>query len=256
MSLTAHQDKLIARIAAANPRTAVVLIAGSPVDMTAWIAKTPAVAAGVVRRLGGRPRDRRGRLRRRQPVGQAPLHVAEGACATPPPTSPAARAQYPGEAGKVWYDEGLLVGYRWNDTKAVEPLFAFGHGLGYTRFRYAALQSTLTEGPDGPSAALSLQVTNVGDRAGAEIVQAYVRPVKPPVMRPDKELKAFAKVMLAPGETKTVTLALAPRAFAYYAPDARAWRAAPGRYDLLIGASSRDIRLTGAVELTKSTLLR
>ena len=123
----------------------------------------------------------------------SPAHVAGSA------------RQYPGEGGKVWYDEGLLVGYRWNDTKAVEPLFAFGHGLGYTRFRYTALQATLTEGADGPSAALSLQVTNVGDRAGAEIVQAYVRPVKPPVMRPDKELKAFAKVMLAPGETKGVT---------------------------------------------------
>jgi beta-glucosidase len=80
--------------------------------------------------------------------------------------------------------------------------------------------------------------------------------VKPPVLRPDKELKAFAKVLLKPGETKTVTLNLASRAFAYYAPDAKAWRVAPGRYELLIGASSRDIRLTGAVDVTKSTLLK
>ena len=166
------------------------------------------------------------------------------------------RAPLPRRGGKVFYDEGLLVGYRWNDTKAVDPLFPFGHGIGYTRFQYAGLQSKLAVGPDGPSATLTLQLTNVGAREGAEIVQAYVRPVKPPVMRPDKELKAFAKVPLKPGETKTVTLTLGPRAFAYYAPDAKAWRVASGRYELLVGASSRDIRLTSSVDVTTSALLK
>ena len=255
LSLTAHQDKLIARVVAANPRTAVVLIAGSPVDMTAWIAKAPAVLQAW---YGGSEAGHAlaavvfGDV---SPSGKLPCTVPKSLRDSPAHAAGSAR-QYPGEGGKVWYDEGLLVGYRWNDTKAVDPLFPFGHGLGYTRFRYADVQSKVTEGPDGPSATLSLQITNVGDRAGAEIVQAYVRPVKPPVMRPDKELKAFAKVMLEPGETKTVTLSLAPRAFAYYAPDARAWRVAPGRYELLVGASSRDIRLTAAVELAKPTLLR
>ena len=84
----------------------------------------------------------------------------------------------------------------------------------------------------------------------------YVRPVKPPVVRPDKELKAFAKVLLKPGETRTVTLTLGPRAFAYYAPEAKAWRVARGRYQLLVGASSRDIRLTGSVEVTKDATLK
>jgi beta-glucosidase len=173
------------------------------------------------------------------------------------PAHAAGRArQYPGEAGKVWYDEGLLVGYRWNDAKRIEPLFPFGHGLSYTRFRYAGLEVRLANGPDGPTATVSLQVSNAGERPGAEVVQAYVRPLKPPVPRPEKELKAFAKIALAPGETRTVTLSLGPRAFAYYDPDAKGWRAAKGRYEILVGASSRDIRLTGSVELTNSTLLK
>ena len=255
LALTAHQDKLIARIVAANPRTAVVLIAGSPVDMTAWIAKTPAVLQAW---YGGSEAGHAiaavvfGDV---SPSGKLPCTLPKSLRDSPAHATGNAR-HYPGEGGKVFYDEGLLVGYRWNDTKAVDPLFPFGHGIGYTRFRYAGLQSKLIAGPDGPSATLTLQLTNAGARAGAEIVQAYVRPGKPPVMRPDKELKAFAKVQLEPGETKTVTLTLGPRAFAYYAPDAKAWRVAPGRYDLLVGASSRDIRLTSSVDVATSTLLK
>jgi Fibronectin type III-like domain len=141
---------------------------------------------------------------------------------------------------------GIALASTWN----VEP------GLSYTRFLYAGLQPQLTVGPDGPSATLSFQLTNTGAREGAEVVQVYVRPVKPPVIRPDKELKAFAKVLLKPGETKTVTLTLGPRAFAFYAPEAKAWQVAKGRYDLLVGASSRNIRLTGSVEVTKAALLK
>jgi len=255
LALTAHQDKLIARIVAANPRTAVVLIAGSPVDMTAWIAKTPAVMQAW---YGGSEAGHAiaavvfGDV---SPSGKLPCTFPKSLRDSPAHAAGDAR-HYPGQGGKVFYDEGLLVGYRWNDAKAVEPLFPFGHGIGYTRFQYAGLQAKLTAAADGPSATLTLQLTNVGARDGAEVVQAYVRPVKPPVMRPDKELKAFAKVLVKPGETKTVTLTLGPRAFAYYAPDAKAWRVAAGRYELLVGASARDIRLTGGVDVTTSTLLK
>jgi len=164
--------------------------------------------------------------------------------------------QFPGENGEVHYDEGLLVGYRWFDTKAFEPLFPFGHGLSYTSFRYSDLRPTLTEGPNGPQVRLRCSVTNTGARRGAEIVQAYVHPLKPPVARPEKELKGFAKVTLEPGETREVAIDLGPRAFAYYDPDARGWRVAKGRYELLVGSSSRDIRLTGSVEVAKVALLR
>jgi beta-glucosidase len=255
LSLTAHQDQLIARIVAANPRTAVVLIAGSPVDMTAWLAKTPTVLQAWYGGSEGGHALASIVFGDVSPSGKLPCTFPKALKDSPAHAAGRAR-QFPGEGGKVSYDEGLLVGYRWNDTKAVEPLFPFGHGLSYTRFQYAGLQSRLTAGPDGPSATLSLQVTNVGEREGAEVVQVYVRPMKPPVARPDKELKAFAKVLLKPGETRTVTLTLGARAFAYYAPEAKAWRVAQGRYELLVGASSRDIRLTSGVDVTKSTLLR
>lgn len=255
LSLTAHQDQLIARLLAANPRTAVILIAGSPVDMTSWIARAPAVLQAW---YGGSEAGHAlasvvfGDV---SPSGKLPCTFPRALKDSPAHATGRAR-QFPGEGGKVYYEEGLLVGYRWNDTRAIEPLFPFGHGLGYTRFKYAGLESKLTAGPEGPSATLSLALTNAGEREGAEVVQVYVRPLKPPVVRPEKELKAFAKVFLKPGETRSVTLPLGPRAFAYYAPEQKAWRVAKGRYELLVGASSRDIRLTGSVEVTKTTLLK
>ena len=253
--LPAHQDELIARVVEANPRTAVVLIAGSPIDMTAWLPKTNAVlqawyggseaGSALAAVLFGDA----------SPSGKLPCTFPKALADSPAHAAGLAR-QFPGEGGKVFYDEGLLVGYRWNDAKNVEPLFPFGHGLSYTSFRYAALKPTLTAGAGGPTVSLELSVTNTGAREGAEVVQAYVRPLKPPVARPEKELKGFAKVSLKPGETKAVTIALGPRAFAYYDPEAKGWRVAKGRYELLVGASSRDVRLQDAVDVAQPALLR
>jgi beta-glucosidase len=189
------------------------------------------------------------------PSGKLPCTFPKKLADSPAHAAGLAR-QFPGEGGKVHYDEGLFVGYRWNDAKKVEPLWAFGHGLGYTRFEYAGLKVALGAEADGPTATLSLELTNTGDRAGAEVVQVYVRPVKPPVERPDRELKAFTKVTLEPGKTSTVALTLGPRAFAYYAADAKAWRIAEGRYELLVGASARDIRVTARVDVKAPVLLK
>jgi beta-glucosidase len=255
LSLPAHQDQLIARVLAANPRTVVVLVGGSPVDMKGWLEQAPAVMQAW---YGGSEAGHAlasvlfGDV---SPSGKLPCTFPKKLADSAAHASGHAR-QYPGEAGKVWYDEGLLVGYRWNDAKKIEPLFPFGHGLSYTRFRYAGLATKATNSSSGSNATLSVQISNAGDRAGAEVVQVYVRPLKPPVERPDKELKSFAKVALAPGETRTVTMTLGPRAFAYYDPDTKGWRITKGRYEILIGASSRDIRLTGSVELASSTLLK
>jgi beta-glucosidase len=253
LSLPAHQDELIGRLVEANPRTVVVLVAGSPVDMTSWLAKTPAVLQAWYGGSEAGPALASILFGDVSPSGKLPCTFPRALADSPAHVAGLAR-QFPGEGGRVWYDEGLFVGYRWNDAKAIEPLFPFGHGLSYTRFQYASLQPTLTEGAEGPRATLSLQLTNSGEREGAEVVQAYVRPVKPPVTRPDKELKAFAKVLLRPGETKGVTLTLGPRAFAYYDPEAKGWRVAKGRYDVLVGASSRDIRLAGSVDVSKAAL--
>jgi beta-glucosidase len=254
LSLFAGQDALIARIAKANPRTIVVLVAGSPIEMSAWLADVPAVLQAW---YGG---SEAGHALASllfgdaSPSGKLPCTFPKRLSESPAHASGEAR-QFPGESGKVYYDEGLLVGYRWNDTKKIEPLFPFGHGLSYTSFRYQGLRHTLTSGAGGPSLSLQLGVTNTGAREGAETVQVYVRPLRPKVVRPEKELKGFAKVMLKPGESKTVTIELGPRSFAYYDPEAKGWRVAAGRYELLVGASSRDIRLTDAVSLAKGVLV-
>ena len=253
--LPAHQDELIARVVAANPRTVVVLIAGSPVEMASWLDRTPAVLQAW---YGGSEAGTAiaavvfGDV---SPSGKLPCTFPKTLADSPAHAAGLAR-QYPGENGRVWYDEGLLVGYRWNDAKGREPLFPFGHGLSYTSFVYADLRATPSATAQGPGAAVELQLTNGGPRPGAEVVQLYVRPVDPPVVRPEKELKGFAKVALGPGETKTVTIDLGPRAFAYYDPEARGWRVAKGRYELQVGSSSRDIRLRGSLEVTTAALLR
>jgi len=129
------------------------------------------------------------------------------------------------------------VGYRYYDTKNVEPLFPFGHGLSYTRFAY----TNLVVNPRTLEA--RVDITNTGKRAGKEVVQLYVRDVASRLPRPDKELKGFNKVDLAPGETKQVVFKLTERDLSFYDPEAKRWIAEPGDFDLLVGSSSRDIRL-------------
>ncbi len=255
LALFAHQDTLIARVAAVNPRTVVVLVSGGPLAMDPWLGKVPAVLESW---YGGSEAGHAlaavlfGDV---SPSGKLPCTFPKRLADSPAHATGSA-LQFPGENGEVHYDEGLLVGYRWFDTKAFEPLFPFGHGLSYTSFRYSDLRPTLSEDREGPRVSLRCAVTNTGPRKGAEIVQAYVRPLKPPVARPDKELKGFAKVTLEPGETREVAIDLGPRAFAYYDPEAKGWRVAPGGYDLLVGASSRDIRLNETVKVAKGVLTR
>ncbi|PTY07852.1 glycosyl hydrolase [Opitutaceae bacterium EW11] len=251
LKLPEPQDELIMRIVAANPRTAVVLIAGSPVTMEPWLSEVPAVLDAW---YGG------------SEAGSALASVLFGdvnpsgklPCTFPKSLadSPAHRGgarTYPGENGVVHYDEGVLVGYRWFDTKKIEPLFPFGFGLSYTTFSYANLR--LAPAADSAGRVIvECDVTNTGSRAGSEVVQCYVRDGHAPVLRPEKELKAFAKVQLAPGETKTVSLELGPRAFAYYAPDRHRWVAERGTFQILVGADSRDLRLAGDYTLPATVI--
>jgi beta-glucosidase len=143
----------------------------------------------------------------------------------------------------VNYAEGIYVGYRYFDTKGVEPLFPFGHGLSYTQFKYDNLKTGVAEGRVN----VSLDVKNTGGRAGAEVVQVYVRDPQASVDRPQKELKAFRKVFLKPGEKKTVTMTLDRRALAFYDETSKGWVVEPGVFEIIVGSSSRDIRLSGAV---------
>jgi len=146
------------------------------------------------------------------------------------------------------YAEGLAVGYRHFDAADTAPLFPFGHGLSYTAFELSDLDVPETAKAGAP-VRLGLTVTNTGRRKGSEVVQVYVAPRAPRLPRPPKELKAFAKVVLDPGETRRLTLELEPRAFAPYDPETKSWPIDPGVYDILVGRSAGDIRLSGSVRL-------
>jgi beta-glucosidase len=235
LDLPGRQVELIERVAAANPRTIVVVNAGAPIRME-WLARVPAVVqlwyAG-------------------QETGHALADVLTGdvnPSGRLPQTWPRriedtpAFLHYPGENGRVVYGEGLFMGYRYYDAKQVEPLFPFGHGLSYTRFSYTDLRLARASVAPGEPVEVELEVTNTGARAGQEVVQLYVRDLVSRLLRPEQELRAFAKLSLEPGETKTVEFTLDARALSYWDPDRQAWVAEPGEFELRAGASSRDIR--------------
>ena len=223
--------RLIEAVIDANPRTAVALQNGAPVEMP-WVARPAAILEAY---LGGQAggaaladvvlgaAEPGGRLAESFPVRASNL-----------PSS----ANFPGAATQVQYREGLYVGYRFHDAAGVAPLLPFGHGLGYTDFSY----SGLTVARVGERWDLTVTVTNVGKRAGSEVVQVYVHDVASTAYRPVKELKAFAKVLLAPGAAQKVTVSLDRRAFAFWDVASRGWRVEAGDFDVLVGASSADIR--------------
>ena len=150
---------------------------------------------------------------------------------------------FPGTGRQVHYREGLHVGYRYFDTAAAPVLFPFGHGLSYTRFEYGQLELSADAFEPGGELAVSLALTNSGDLAGSEVVQLYVHAAQSSVHRPEQELRAFAKVALAPGETRWVTLTLDDAAFAIYDTGAGTWIVEAGEFEIRLGASSRDIRV-------------
>lgn len=236
MKLPGAQNELIERVARANKNTIVVLNAGSPVEMP-WIHKVPAVV-----QLWYNGQEQGNALADVlfgdvNPSGKLPTTFPVRLADNP------AYINYPGENGKVCYGEGIFVGYRYYDKKEVEPLFPFGHGLSYTTFAYSNLRVSPRSATPNELVRVRVDVTNTGKVAGKEVVQLYVRDHKATVARPEKELKAFAKVQLAPGQRKTVTFTLDREAFWYFDVVKNAWTTEPGEFDILVGASSRDIRL-------------
>jgi len=241
MDLPTGQDELIQAVAAANKNTVVVVVAGAPVTMTGWIDQVPAVLYAW---YGG------------QEAGHAIGDLLFGAAIPSgklPVTLPArledstAYGHYPGQKLHVKYAEGIYVGYRGFDKHDRQPLFPFGHGLSYTTFEYSGLEIS------GPKEAgrvkVRAHIRNSGRRAGAEVVQLYLRDLKSSVDRPDKELKGFRRVTLEPGETRTVDFTLDRQALSFFDPGQGGWVAEPGAFEVLLGASSRDIRLKGTFDL-------
>jgi len=152
----------------------------------------------------------------------------------------------------VEYREGVYVGYRYYDAKQMDVLFPFGHGLSYTRFAYSNLRLDRPEMRDTDTLRVTVDVQNAGDVAAKEVVQLYVRPMAGEVPRPVRELKGFEKIALRPGETKRVTFTLGKRAFAYYNVKLKDWHVESGRYEVQVGASSWDIRLSAEVSVAST----
>ena len=230
LRLPGGQNEWIEAVAAVNPRTVVILVCGSAVEMP-WIDRVSAVVQMGYAGMEG---------------GHALADVVFGdvnPSGKLPVTFPRRLEDSPAHAigqytdGDCEYRDGLLVGYRGYDTRRVEPLFPFGHGLSYTEFAYRNLRI------DPKTLEVSLEVQNTGLRRGREVVQLYVQARKSRLPRPDKELKQFAKVELDPGETRRISLPLEERSLAFYDPARRQWAAEPGEYEILVGSSSRDIRL-------------
>uniref|UniRef100_UPI0025D7C579 glycoside hydrolase family 3 C-terminal domain-containing protein n=1 Tax=uncultured Ruminococcus sp. TaxID=165186 RepID=UPI0025D7C579 len=162
---------------------------------------------------------------------------------------------FPGVGDEISYNEGIFVGYRYYDKKKCDVRFPFGFGLSYTTFEYSDLVISENEIDEGQTLTVSCTVTNTGDRAGREVVQLYVKDKESSVARPEKELKGFEKVSLKPGETKKVVFSLDKRAFAYYETAINDWFVEYGEFEIMVGASSRDIRLTDSVYVNSSAKL-
>lgn len=235
-ALPGTQDTLIRRVLEANPSTVVVVNAATAVDMewaraasTVLYAWFPGEAFGraLVDVLSG-VREPAGRM----PISIGRRHADYSAWNTEPLD------------GKLVYRESIFVGYRHFDEGGIEPEFCFGHGLGYGEWQYEQLELSRRELAADDSVSAAITVRNVGTQRAKEIVQLYVADREASVPRPPRELKAFAAITLDPGEAGTVTLDLGPRAFSYWDDG---WRTEPGAFDLLIGRSSRDVRLTAEV---------
>lgn len=245
IALPGRQDELVVRVAEANPRTIVVLQTGGPVEMP-WIDAVPAVlqawypgqeAGNAIADMLLGDAEPGGRLAQTFPRRHAdnPTHSDDPEI-------------YPGRDGRVRYAEGVFGGYRHYDRAGIAPLFAFGHGLGYTRFALSDMELAAR----GGGAELSLTVANTGERAGSTVVQVYVGKRAAPLPAPERELAAFRKLHLAPGERARVSFELAPRAFAVW--DRDAWRIGAGAYRVEAGLSARDLPLSDTLQLGERTL--
>ncbi len=249
LDLTPQQVALIKAVAAVQPKTVVILNNGAPIVVNEWIGHVAAVleawmmgqaGAGAIADLLYGKVNPSGKL-----AETFPLKLAD----TP------AYLNFPGGNGEVRYGEGLFMGYRYYDAKAVPVQFPFGYGGSYTTFVYSAPAVSAATFRDVDGLSVSVAVTNTGQVAGKEIIQVYVHDRKSGLVRPPKELKGFAKVELAPGETKTVTIPLDFRAFAYYHPAYQQWITEDGEFDILIGASAADIRCAETVMLQSTVQL-
>jgi len=249
MKMPENHNKLIEEVSKVQPNTIVVLSNGAPVEIP-WIDKVKGLLESY---LGG------------QAGGGAVADILfgevnpSGKLAETFPKKLSHNPSYlnfPGEGNKVEYREGVFVGYRYYDKKEIEPLFPFGYGLSYTTFEYTDIIVDKKEITDKETIEVKVKVKNTGKVKGKEIVQLYVRDVESKVNRPEKELKGFEKIELAPGEEKTVTFKLDKRSFAYYNTEIRDWYVESGEFEILVGKSSKEIELKETVKVNSTVTIK
>jgi len=238
MTLPGMQDKVIADLAAANPNTIVVMIAGSAVEMP-WVDKVNAILWAWYGGMEAGNAYARVLLGEVNPSGKMPITLPQKLA----DTAPIALNDYNDKDSL--YKEGVFIGYRWFEKQKIEPIFPFGHGLSYTQFALSDLKIPQKISAKANEIPVTLTVKNTGEKAGAEVVQIYLRDVQASVERPAKELKGFKKVFLEHGEAKTITVNLTQRDLAFWDVNAHNWKVEPGEFEVLVGTSSQDIRLQG-----------
>lgn len=248
IDLPPSHNRLIEAVADTQPNTVVLLTNGSAVAMP-WVDRVPTIVETWLGGQAGAGAIADVVFGKANPSGKLaetfPVRLED----TP------AFLNFPAEDGEVLYGERIFVGYRWYDERRIEPLFPFGHGLSYTEFTYSDLEVSAQHISNDDTLTVAVTVTNTGDTAGKEVVQLYLKDFEASVRRPQKELRGFAKIELAPGESRVVKLELAERDFAHYSARHDRWVAESGDFQVLVGASSRDIRLHETVTLQSTESL-
>jgi beta-glucosidase len=243
LDLPAGQDELIQEVSKVNRNTIVVFNAGGPVNVSRWVDNVPALMGVWFDGEEGGHAIADVLFGDVNPSGKLPFSFINEWKQSP------AYGNYPGENLHVKYAEGIYVGYRYFDKHDIAPQYPFGYGLSYTHFGYSDLKISPAKGSRNSQFTVTLKLANQGKRAGAEVVQLYVHDGHSAVDRPVKELKAFRRVNLSPSQSTVVSFTLNKDALAYYNTQKKNWIAEPGKFDVLVGASSRDIRLQKSFEL-------
>jgi beta-glucosidase len=242
--LPLEQVKLIKDTIQENPNTIVVLINGSPIAMDDWIDNVPSVIEAWYGGMEAGTAIANVLFGDVNPSGKLTMTFPKKLSDSP---AHASKRTYPGN-DKVFYDEGIFVGYRHFDTRNIDPLFPFGYGLSYTTFTYENLTIDNEKIRGDGALKVSVDITNTGKTNGKEVVQLYIQDVQSSVERPLKELKGFKKINLNSGQMKKIVFELNKDDLSFYNPKENSWVVERGTFKILIGSSSRDIRLEGEVE--------
>ena len=243
--LPLEQIELIKRTVKQNPNTIVILINGSPIAMSDWIDSVPSVIEAWYGGMEVGNAIANVLFGDVNPSGKLPLTFPKKLSDSPAHNS---ERSFPGVEERVFYDEGIYVGYRYFDKEQIDPLFPFGYGLSYTTFNYENLKLDKEKFTKNDTVTVSLDIVNSGNRSGMEIIQLYIQDIKSSIDRPPNELKQFKKVKLEQNERKTVELTLNFDDFSFYDDSTHSWVVEPGTFNILLGSSSRDIHLQKEIE--------